>query len=235
MKPELIVMLTHNDLTVKKALDLFEQSKHLSVQYWGFKDIGLPLNEMKELVKRMKEAGKTTCLEVISLSEEEGLHGARIAIEARFDILMGTVYFDSIHKYLKGNPVKYYPFPGHVYSHPSILDGTIEDIVNHTCQLESKGVDGLDLLAYRYVGDARQLLKEVVAASKVPIISAGSVASFTRITEVWEAGAWGFTIGGAFFEGKFFPGGDFTENVKVVCDWLANTQEGDLSKYLLGK
>jgi hypothetical protein len=232
MKPELIVMLTHNDVTVSNAIELFEQSKQLPVQHWGFKDVGLPPEQMKDLVRRMKEAGKVTYLEVVSLSEAEGLRGAQIAVEAGFDVLMGTVYFDSIHQFLKDKPVKYYPFPGHVHSHPSILDGTIEEIVKHAQQLEAKGVDGLDLLAYRYVGDARQLLKEVVAATRVPIVSAGSVASFQRIAEIWEAGAWGFTIGGAFFEGKFVPGGDFTQNVKAVSDWLANTSESERSKFL---
>lgn len=232
MKPELIVMLTHNDVTVSNAIELFEQSKHLPVQHWGFKDVGLPPEQMKDLVRRMKEAGKVTYLEVVSLSEAEGLRGAQIAVEAGFDILMGTVYFDSIHQYLKDKPVKYYPFPGHVHSHPSILDGTIEEIVRHAQQLEAKGVDGMDLLAYRYVGDARQLLKEVVAATHVPIVSAGSVASFQRIAEIWEAGAWGFTIGSAFFEGKFVPGGDFTQNIKAVSDWLANTAESEVTKYL---
>jgi hypothetical protein len=232
MKPELIVMLTHNDVTVSNAIEIFEQSKHLPVQHWGFKDVGLPPQQMKDLVKRMKDAGKTTYLEVVSLSEEEGLRGAKIAVEAGFDILMGTVYFDSIHEYLKDKPVQYYPFPGHVHSHPSILDGSIEEIVNHARQLEAKGVEGMDLLAYRYVGDARKLLKEVVAATRVPIVSAGSVASYPRIAEIWEAGAWGFTIGGAFFEEKFVRGGNFTENVKAVTDWLKNTTESELPKIL---
>lgn len=232
MKPELIAMLTHHDVTVSNAIELFEQSKHLAVQHWGFKDVGLPPGPMKELVRRMKEAGKVTYLEVVSLSEEEGLRGAQIGVQAGFDILMGTVYFDSIHEYLKDKAVKYYPFPGHVHSHPSILDGTIEEIVNHAQQLETKGVDGMDLLAYRYVGDARQLLKEVVAATNVPIVAAGSVASLQRIAEIWEAGAWGFTIGGAFFEGKFVSNGAFTQNVKAVSDWLASAQPSDLVKYL---
>jgi len=37
---------------------------------------------MKQLVKAMKQAGKTTFLEVVSLSEEEGLAGAKLAVEA---------------------------------------------------------------------------------------------------------------------------------------------------------
>ena len=63
-------------------------------------------------------------------------------------------------------------------------------------------------------------LEQVVEATKVPIVSAGSIASFERINEVWGAGAWGFTIGSAFFDKKFVPQGSFEENVLAVCSWL---------------
>lgn len=232
MKPELIVMLTHQDMTVKNAKELFEECKDLPVTHWGFKDVGLPHEQMKELVRRMKVEGKVTYLEVVSLSEEDGLVGAKLAVEAGFDILMGTVYFDSIHQYLKDKPIKYYPFPGHVHSHPSILDGTIEEIVNHAISLQSTGVQGLDLLAYRYVGDARKLLLDVVKATNIPLVCAGSIATFQRIAEVWEANSWGFTIGSAFFDMKFVPGGSFKENIEAVTDWLAKTDEADVPGYL---
>ena len=232
MKPELIVMLTHHDMTVPNAQELFGQCVDLPVTHWGFKDVGLPHEEMKALVRQMKAAGKVTFLEVVSLSEEDGLTGARLAVEAGFDILMGTVYFDSLHQFLKDKPVKYYPFPGHVYSHPSILDGTIEEIVNHALSLQSKGVQGLDLLAYRYVGDARKLLQEVVKATKIPIVCAGSIATFQRIAEVWEAKSWGFTIGSAFFEMKFVPGGSFEGNIQAVTAWLDKTDEADIPTFL---
>ena len=232
MKPELIVMLTHHDLTVKNALELFEEAKNLPVTHWGFKDVGLSHTQMKELVRRMKVAGKVTFLEVVSLSEEEGMVGARLAVEAGFDILMGTVYFDSIYQFLKDKPIKYYPFPGHVYSHPSILGGTIDEIVHHARFLESKGVQGLDLLAYRYDGDARRLLQEVVRATHIPIVCAGSIASYKRIAEVWDAKSWGFTIGSAFFEMDFVPGGSFNANVADVADWLSRTSESEIASYL---
>jgi len=232
MKPEFILMLTHNDTTVKEALNIFRECKDAPVLHWGFKDVGLPPDEMKTLVREMKAAGKTTYLEVVSLSEEDGLHGARIAVEAGFDVLMGTVFFDSILEYLKGKPIKYYPFPGHIYSHPSILDGTIEEIVAHARFLESKGVQGMDLLSYRYVGDAALLLREVVKATNVPIVSAGSIESYKRLAEVWQAGAWGFTIGSALFEKKFIPDGSFLENAIAVCNWLEKTDPSALDKYL---
>ena len=219
-KPELIVMLTHHDLTVPKALELFERTKEYPIRHWGFKDVGLPPEEMQKVANAMRKAGKTTFLEVVSLSEAEGLRGARLAVDIGFDILMGTVFFASIADYLKDKPVRYYPFPGHVHSHPSILDGEINEIVAHACELESYGVHGLDLLTYRYNGEASHLLKEVVAATKIPVVSAGSIASFERIQEVWDAGAWGFTIGSAFFDQQFVPNGSFEENVSAVCNWL---------------
>jgi hypothetical protein len=219
-KPELIVMLTHHDETVPDALELFHRTKECPVTHWGFKDVGLSLKEMQPVVKAMQDAEKLTFLEVVSLSEKEGLEGARLAVELGFDILMGTVFFPSIAEYLKDKPVRYYPFPGHVHSHPSILDGTIEEIVSHACELEKYGVHGLDLLTYRFTGNASSLLAEVVQATQIPIISAGSIASFERIQEVWDAGAWGFTIGSAFFDQQFVPQGSFEENVLAVCNWL---------------
>lgn len=232
MKPEFILMLTYNDSTVKEALRIFRACKDAPVKHWGFKDVGLPPDEMKALVHEMKQAGKATYLEVVSLSEEEGLRGAQIAVDAGFDILMGTVFFDSILEFLKDQPIQYYPFPGHIYGHPSILDGTIEEIVEHARFLESKGVQGMDLLSYRYTGDAPQLLRQVVGATNLPIVSAGSIESYKRLAEVWQAGAWGFTIGSALFDKKFVPDGSFLENTLAVCDWLEKTDESELKTYL---
>ncbi len=220
MQPELIIMLTHHDQTVPNALELFNTLQDLPVRCWGFKDIGLPRESMVQLVKVMKQAGKTTFLEVVSLSEEDGLAGAKLAIEAGFDCLMGTVYFNSIRDLVKSSPVKYYPFPGHVYDHPSLLDGSIEEIAQNARFLEAQKVDGLDLLTYRYLGDAPELLQEVVKAVHIPVVSAGSIDSFERIQAVVSAKAWGFTIGSAFFEHKFIPNGDFRSNVLAVCEWL---------------
>ena len=220
LKPELIVMLTHHDQTVPDALELFERAKDYPITHWGFKDVGLSPQEMQMIVTAMKDAKKITFLEVVSLSEEEGMEGAHLAVDLGFDILMGTVFYPSIGNYLKDKPVRYYPFPGHVHSHPSILDGTIDNIVSHACELEAYGVHGLDLLTYRYNGEASRLLKQVVQATNIPIVSAGSIASFERIHEVWASGAWGFTIGSAFFERQFVPNGSFEENVLAVSNWL---------------
>jgi hypothetical protein len=232
MRPEFILMLTYNDQTVANALDLFNENQDLPVIYWGFKDVGLPADKMLDVVEAMKNANKTTFLEVVSLTEEEGLAGAKLAVELGFDILMGTVFFDTINDFMNENQAKYFPFPGHVHSHPSILDGSIEDIVEDARMMEAKGVAGMDLLTYRYIGDARRLLKDVVSATEVPIVSAGSIDSFQRLAEVWEASAWGFTIGTALFEKRFIPDGSFRENILAVCNWLDTTTEAELLSYV---
>jgi len=232
MKPELIVMLTYHDQTVENAEELFDSLKDTPVKHWGFKDVGLPPERMKNLVQQMRQAGKVTYLEVVSLAEQEGLAGAKLAVEAGFDILMGTVFFDSINDYLNDKPIKYFPFPGQVYGHPSILDGSIKEIVDHVRFLESKAVHGLDLLSYRYTGDAYKLLEEVVKAANIPVVSAGSVESFQRIAEIWDTNAWGFTIGSAFFEKKFAANGSFKDNMMIVWDWLQNNDEVAMRKFL---
>lgn len=219
MRPELIVMLTYQDQTVSNAVEFFAGLKDAPVVNWGFKDVGLPRSDMRRLVQDMKAAGKRTFLEVVSLSEAEGLAGARLAVDMGFDSLMGTVFYDSINAYIKPTPVTYYPFLGRVHSHPSILDGSVEEIVAHAKSMAAKGVDGLDLLTYRYTGDPVALLGAVVKASGLPLVSAGSIDSVERLAAVRDSGAWGFTIGSAFFDKTFVPGGSFRDNMMMVWDW----------------
>ena len=47
MKPKLILMFTHNDITVPDALDYFEKVKDLPVDFFGFKEAGLSKEKMK--------------------------------------------------------------------------------------------------------------------------------------------------------------------------------------------
>lgn len=220
MNPELIVMLTHNDRTVENALALFGEMKDSPIRHWGFKDVGLPKGEIMELVRLMTNAGKTTYLEVVSLSEEEGLEAAKLAVASGVDILMGTVFFESINDYLRDKPIEYYPFLGNVHSHPTVLEGSVAEIVDHAQQLEAIGVDGVDLLTYRYTGEAADLLTAVVEATSVPVVCAGGIGTYERIGEVVDSKAWGFTVGSAFFEERFVPDGSFRENVTNVWDWM---------------
>ena len=218
--PSLVVMLTHNDLTVSNAIEVFEASKHAPAQFWGFKEEGISLAEMKDLVKRMKLAGKTPFLEVVAYTEEECLEGAKTALECGFDYLMGTMFFPSILKLVKNEPVKYLPFVGNIYGRPSILEGTVSGMVEEAKRYLDQGVFGFDLLAYRFTGDPDDLAREFVRNVPAPVCIAGSIASFERLDKIKEINPWAFTIGGAFFEEKFGQGLSFAEQVSKVVEYI---------------
>ena len=216
----LVVMLTHHDQTVKHALEIFEACKELPVQHWGFKNVGLPVPEMKELVAAMKAAGKTTHMEVVTYTEEECVAAAKLAVECGFDYLLGTVYYPSIPEILKGHEIKYFPFCGKVWGSPSVLGETIEGIVDDAKKFEELGIDGTDLLAYRFTGDADELIRTFKKEIKFPVLVAGSVSTYERIDFLKEVAPWGFTIGSAFFESKYVPDGSFYDNLKTVAEYL---------------
>lgn len=219
--PELIVMLTHNDKTVENAVEVFEGAKNSKAKYWGFKEVGIPEEQMIDLVQRMKTAGKTTFLEVVDYTEEGCVAGAECAVRCGFDVLMGTMYFDSVKAIADAAGIKYMPFVGHITGRPSVLEGTIEGMIHEANSLvEEKGVTGFDLLGYRFTGDAVKLNAEFVKNVKGDVCLAGSVASFQRLDEVRSTGAWAFTIGGAFFENKFGAGKSFAEQIDIVVDYM---------------
>ena len=76
---KLVVMLTYNDVTVKNAYEVFDECKDLPVENWGFKNVGLPKEEMKRLVSHMKAHGKTTYLEVVTYDEPSCMEAAKTA------------------------------------------------------------------------------------------------------------------------------------------------------------
>jgi len=216
MKSNLIVMLTHQDKTVHNALEVFESCKDLPVQYWGFKDVDLPKSEMRELIKAIKNAGKTTFLEVVSYSKEECLAGAEFAVDFGFDFLMGTLFYPEVWEFLKNKEIKYSPFVGKVSGSPSILEGTVGSMLEETEFLASHGVFGVDLLAFRHKGNPEELAAEFINRSKIPVILAGSIDSFAKIDFVNRVNPWGFTMGSALFTKNFIPEGSFRENLSAV-------------------
>jgi len=219
--PKLILMFTQNDVTVPDALDYFEQVKDLPVDYFGFKEIGLEPEKMKLLNEKIHKAGVQSFLEVVEYEEEAILAPAKIAVEMGFDFLMGTLYYPSIWDII-GKKIKYFPFCGKVHERPSVLDGTIDEIIEDAKRIEAEGVDGFDILAYRYKDPLKidKLVKKMNDALKVPLVSAGSINSLDRVQETINQGLWGFTIGGAFLNKKFVPGGSYRENVIAVLKKL---------------
>lgn len=221
MKPELIIMLTYNDITVSNASEVFEACKDLAVPNWGFKDVGLSKEEMIALNREMKDAGKTTYLEVVTYTEEGCLEGAKLAGECGFDFLTGTVYYSSVDSLIQKYGLKYFPFAGNVGGSPVALTGTIEEIAADAARLVESGADGIDLTAYRYAdGDPLELARAVgekIGMDRLAI--AGSVGSKDRIDQMVSLGYHAYTMGSALFDSKFVKNGTFRENLEYVLNY----------------
>lgn len=221
MQPQLIVMLTQNDITVENSLEVFDSCKDLPVEFWGFKNVGISPSDTRDLLDAMKKHNKVTFLEVVTYTEESCLENAKMAVEYGFDYLTGTRYFPSVAEYLKDKPIRYYPFVGDVGGSPVTLKGSKQDILGDCKRLEQDGVDGLDLVAYRYVdGDPVELAKAVVAAATTEVIIAGSISSEERIRIINEINPFAFTMGSALFERLFVSDGDFRSNLERVIDLM---------------
>jgi hypothetical protein len=205
---QFVFMLTHHDRTVGQPLEAYQQARGSGLRYVGFKDIGAPVEQLREVCAAAQADGLEVMLEVVSTSREEELRSAASAAEIGVDWLLGGTHPRHVLPILAGSPARYCPFPGTVVGHPSVLHGEIAEIADSARAITAlPGVHGLDLLAYRHPSaDAAALTRAVVAAASGPVIAAGSVASMPQIRALDEAGAWGFTIGGAIFEGRL-PGG----------------------------
>lgn len=227
MAPKLILMFTLNDVTVPDAQEYFDMVKDLDVDYYGFKEIGLTEDKMAGLCSSIHSIGKEAFVEVVEYDEEKILGPAKQAVKLGFDYLMGTVFYPSVLDIIKGSGIKYVPFCGEIYDRPSILGGTIQEIVDDALRIEAEGVDGFDLLAYRYKYPDKvdELVRVLVKNVKVPVVSAGSINSFERLQDTVDQGVWGFTIGGAFFEKKFVADGSYRDNVEAVVKFLKDSDK----------
>lgn len=221
MLEKLIVMLTHNDMTVPDAAAVFEECKELPVTNWGFKDVGMAPDKMRELCQAMKAAGKTTFLEVVTYTEAECLHGAQLAVDCGFDYLLGTLVYDSVVDFAKAHKLRYLPFVGDVSGSPSVLRGTPASMVAQAEAYRAKGVYGTDLLGYRYAdGDPEYLSAKFISMSPIPTVLAGSIGSVERLEKVKKMNPWLFTMGSALFTANFVPNGTVYENLAEVCSIL---------------
>ena len=218
--PELIVMLTHNDKTVKDAKEIFLSCKDLPVQLWGIKNIGLEFRQIKDLVYTMKAAKKTTFLEVVTLSEEECLAGAQMAVDCGFDYLLGAVLYQPIADYCRKMQVKWLPYCGKVYGRPAVLEGTSAEIADSALFLQEAGCYGTNVLAYRNEKEPESIIEAVIKKVSFPVVIAGNIASFARINNIQKLKPWAFTIGSALFDGKFCPDRSIRSQIKTVCAYM---------------
>jgi len=218
MSFDFIFMLTSNDRTIADARARLEDVLAGGARHIGFKDVGLPLTELKAIADDIRVAGGRSYLEVVSLDGESEMASARAAVELDVDCLLGGTRAADIVPIIKAHPVRYLPFPGRIVGYPSVLEGTIAEIAESARQLtDLEGVHGLDLLAYRFQGDVPALMRAVCEATDKPVVMAGSIDREERVIAAAESGASGFTVGTAALSGEFPAEGEgLTAQVRSI-------------------
>jgi methylglyoxal synthase len=201
---DFILMLTADDRTIVDAPARLEEALEGGVRHIGFKDVGLPVAELKALAATIRAAGGRSYLEVVSLDAEKELASAKAAVSLDVDCLLGGTRAEAVSEVIRDHPIRYYPFAGRITGHPSILEGTEDEVVDSAKRLaDLEYVHGLDLLAYRYLGDVPHLMERVCASTPKPVIMAGSIDREERVVAAAAAGAAGYTVGTAALEGAF--------------------------------
>ena len=205
MASDFIFMLTRSDRTISDAHERVPDALRAGVCHIGFKDVGLPFATLRRLADTIRATGAKLYLEVVSLDARSEEASARAAVALGVDVLMGGTCPQVVLPVLAGTGIRYYPFPGKVVGHPSVLTGRPDAIVASARRLAAMdGVHGLDLLAYRFPGDGPDLIGRVCrAVAPKPVVVAGSIDRPERIAAVIAAGAAGFTVGTAALDGVF--------------------------------
>ena len=218
---EFIFMLTRNDTTLADARDVYASIADTGVRHVGCKDVGLPREELRELMADIRGHGHVSYLEVVAETEQDTLQSARVAADVRPDYLIGGTLIEPVQQIIEGTGIRFFPYVGEIVGHPCLLRGSIEEIAEDARRAEALGVDGINLLAYRYDKDVNALVEAVVGATSLPVIAAGSVDSPARIQALNERGVWAFTIGTAALDGVLVEGGSLDEQLRCALDAAA--------------
>jgi hypothetical protein len=218
---QLIVMLTHNDVTISEALerlpDVFASPAHAV----GCKDLGIDEAALEQLIERSRTEGRQTFLEVVAESDASILEAADVASRLRPDFLIGGTLVEPVLHRLEGTGVAFLPYVGDVYDHPCRLRGEVEEIATAAEAAVAMGAAGVNLLSYRYDGDPVALTAAVRERISAPIVSAGSVDTPERLRQVAQLGVDYVTIGTALLEKRLAPGGSYREQIEASVKHLS--------------
>jgi len=213
-------MLTRSDQTVPDCLDVLDDIASVGLTHLGFKDVGVPPDVLAELARRIRAAGATSYMEVVSTSSEACLRSARVARDIGVDRLLGGTQVEEVLAILAGSAVSYLPFPGRPFDHPTKLAGSPQLVEDDCRRFRALGCAGVDLLAYRATeADPLELVRAARRGTDGVLLVAGSVARPEQVRSLAAAGADAFTVGSAAFDGSFAPHvGSLRSQLRAVLD-----------------
>jgi hypothetical protein len=217
---DFVFMLTRSDRTVADCLEVLDDIRPLGLRHIGFKDVGVSPDVLAELARRIKAGGATSYLEVVSTSREACLNSTRAARDIGVDVLLGGTEVEDALEILAGSGVRYLPFCGRPFEHPTKLAGSADQIEDDCRRFRGVGCAGVDLLAYRATeADPLELVRAARRGSDGTLLVAGSIRTPAQIRDLAAAGADAFTIGSAVLDGSFAPSlGSLRSQLAAVFD-----------------
>ncbi len=200
-------MMTSGDRTVGDCLDVIGEVADLGLRHIGFKDVGAAPDVLDALHRRIKDAGATSYLEVVSLTPESTRQSARAARRIGVDRVLGGGAAAIVLDAIAGAGIEYFPFAGRAEGHPTALLGSPEEIAADCRRADALGCAGVDLLAFRATAAIPlDLVRSARRALSGKLIVAGSIDSPARVRELRALDVDAFTVGTALFERRFVPG-----------------------------
>jgi len=222
----LIFMPTWYDVTVYNVIDVFNDIKDSGITHFGFKDIGPSEDVYEELMELCRKERMTTYIEIVRPTKEENEKSVDMAVRLGVDHIIGGTWIDSTLKLLEGKDIKYWPYVGKIVDHPCLLRGTIEEITEDAKTAEEKGVDGVNILSYRYDGDVVGLIKSVQDNTDIPIIATGWINTYEKVRQMTELGVWGFTMGGtSILSKKLVPEGTLSDQLAAALKTIEEAKK----------
>lgn len=206
---DFIFMLTRDDRTVADCLAVADAVRPLGLGHIGFKDVGADADTLAELTRRIRAGGARSYLESVATTPGAAVRAARLAVEIGVDCLLGGIDLETVPAVLAGANIAWHPFAGRPHAHPTLLDGSPEDIARDCRAALARGCAGVDLLAWRATeAEPLALVRAARAAlgREGRLIVAGSINGAATVRALAAAGADAFTVGTAVFDGSFAPG-----------------------------
>jgi hypothetical protein len=204
---DFIFMMTSGDRTVDDCLAVLDDVADLGLRHIGFKDVGVEPEVLGTLQHRIKLAGATSYLEVVSLTSDSTRRSAQVARRLGVDRLLGGGDPAVVLEEIGRSGIEYFPFAGRPEGHPTALLGSPDEIAADCRRADELGCAGVDLLAFRSVtATPLDLVRAARKELRGKLIVAGSVDSPARVRELDALDVDAFTIGTALFERRFVPG-----------------------------
>lgn len=224
---ETYFMMTKDDVTIPDSDSVYTEIAAAftaeELPYVGFKNVGLPPDELQRIAERIVADGRRLIVEIVGGCEPQAeIEAARMAVTTGADALLGGECVDDVLPVLAGSPVAYLPAVGDLATEAGRVHGTVSQLVSEIRALKATpGVDGVMLAVYRYVGDRQELLSEVSKISDFRLINAGSVDSAARVAELADNGFEAFTIGGAVLDHSLPAGDNLADQLRWIMDVAA--------------